>query len=429
METIAISRIADFRKIAAGEPDWLYRNRLAGWQAYHSKPMPERVQHIWKYTSPDQFLVEHPEGAMGVLPENADEDARKSIMIDPELAGYGLNKADLTIAAKLQPEIAKTGVVFSDLLTAVQTSPDLVGQHLGKIIGADFGKFEAANMALWNTGFFLYIPPNTIIEKPIFIHRHPTGLQTITRLLVVVDSHSEVTILDDFNCHCTHEGEQLNNVIEIFGKESSNVKYVNIQRLGPAAKIYTNQRTYLERRAKSLSVFNALGGAVAKMNAGTILAGEGADSQMYGIAYGDNKQHFDYHTYHHHKAKQTTSNIEFKVILKDKAQSAYTGLIRIENDAPNCEAYQENRNLLLNKGTKADSIPELEILNDQVRCTHGATVGPLDQDMMFYLKSRGFSESEAIRTLVGGFVESTLGKMPETIGHVIHELVRVKMEE
>jgi Fe-S cluster assembly protein SufD len=429
METNTITNIAGFRKIAAGEPDWLYNHRRLGWQAYHEKPLPDRVVHLWKYTSPDLFLVDTPERAMGVLPENGDEEARKSIMIDPELAGYGFNQGDMTIAAKLQPEIAKKGIVFSDLLTAIQTTPDLTGEYLGKIVGADYGKFEAANMALWNTGFFLYIPPNVIVEKPIYIRRHPTGLLTTTRLLVVVDRNSEVTIIDDFNCHCTHEGEQANNVIEIFGKESSNVKYVNIQRFGPAARIYTNQRTYLERHAKSVSIFNSLGGAVAKMNAGTILGGEGADSQMYGVAFGDNRQHFDYHTYHHHKAKATTSNIEFKVILKDKAQSAYTGLIRIENDAPNCEAYQENRNLLLSKGTKADSIPELEILNDQVRCTHGATVGPLDQDMMFYLKSRGFSESEAVRTLVGGFVQSTLGKMPETLGHIIGELVRVKMEE
>jgi Fe-S cluster assembly protein SufD len=414
-----VKYIAEFRKIAAGEPDW----------PYHEKPLPERVIHLWKYTSPDQFLVDKPERAMGIIPENADEEARNSIMIDPELAGYGFNQGDMTIATKLQPAIAKTGVVFSDLITAIQTTPDLTGEYLGKIVGAEYGKFEAANMALWNTGFFLYVPPNVIVEKPIFIKRHPTGLLTTTRLLVIVDKNSEATIIDDFNCHCTHEGEQANNVIEIFGNESANVKYVNIQRFGPAAKIYTNQRTYLERHAKSISIFAALGGAVAKMNAGTILGGEGADSQMYGVAFGDNRQHFDYHTFHHHKAKATTSNIEFKVILKDKAQSAYTGLIRIENDAPNCEAYQENRNLLLNKGTKADSIPELEILNDQVRCTHGATVGPLDQDMMFYLKSRGLSAPEAVRTLVGGFVQSTLGKMPETLGHIIGELVRVKMEE
>jgi Fe-S cluster assembly protein SufD len=118
---------------------------------------------------------------------------------------------------------------------------------------------------------------------------------------------------------------------------------------------------------------------------------------------------------HHHQAPHTRSNLDFKVVLTGRARSAYTGLIRIASDAPSSEAYQENRNLLLTEGTKADSIPELEILTDEVMCTHGATVGSLDPDHLFYLASRGIPRREAARMIVGGFFEPTLKRLPEDL--------------
>lgn len=430
METITIeNNKIDFRKIANDEPAWLYQLRLQGWQSYVDLPMPEQTNHLWRYTAPASFAVSNPEDAMQVLPESANPDIQDSSMIDPELAGSAATDMELGVIARLQPDIAKTGIIFEGLLTAVRKYPELIENYLGKLIPANFGKFEAANMALWSTGIFLYIPPYLSIEKPIYIHRQPTGLFSATRLLAIIGQNSQITLIDDFYGDFVQNGGLANNAIEIFAGESANVKYANIQRFGTKSKIYTNQRINLDRNAVGISVFASLGGALAKLNAGTILAGKGANSQMYGVAFGNNNQHLDHHTYHHHKAAATTSNINFKVVLRQKALSAYTGLIRIEKDAPNCEAYQENRNLLLNKGARAESIPELEILNDQVRCTHGATVGPLDPEMMFYIRSRGLTESQAVKELVAGFIQATLDKMPGNLGHIVGELVKAKMEE
>jgi len=149
---------------------------------------------------------------------------------------------------------------------------------------------------------------------------------------------------------------------------------------------------------------------------------------MYGVVFGDNDQHFDYHTVHHHKASNSYSDIDFKVVLKDKANSATTGLIRIEEDAQNCQAFQLNRNLLLNDGPKAESIPELEILCDQVQCSHGATVGPIDNNMMFYLMSRGIEKKEAVNIITRGFVEPTIQKLPEELGELTRNLIIEKMK-
>ena len=156
--------------------------------------------------------------------------------------------------------------------------------------------------------------------------------------------------------------------------------------------------------------------------------GPGAESNIYGLLFGTGRQHFDNHTLHRHTSGQTRSNIDFKVVLRDRALSAYTGLIRIENRAKGCEAYQENRNLLLNQGARAETIPELEILNEDVTCTHGATIGPIDPDMVFYLKSRGLTKPEAVQMIVSGFVSNTLKMVPEDLRHRITNFVEQRLD-
>ena len=172
----------------------------------------------------------------------------------------------------------------------------------------------------------------------------------------------------------------------------------------------------------------AFGATIAKHNYGVELAGKNAESNMYGLAFGSARQHFDYHTLHHHSVGETLSNIDYKVVLRDKALSAYTGLIRIEQDARTCEAYQENRNLLLSKGAKAETIPELEILNEDVRCSHGATIGPIDPLEVFYLQSRGLPAELATRMIVAGYAEATMKRLPDDLKPRIRESVMRRLE-
>ena len=183
------------------------------------------------------------------------------------------------------------------------------------------------------------------------------------------------------------------------------------------------ERAEVGRDATLLTAITSLGSAVTKSDFGSLLAGPGATVELWGFLFGEGRQHFDHHTLHDHRAGHTYSNLDFKVVLRDRARSAYTGLIRIEPDAPESEAYQENRNLLLNDGARAESIPELEILTDAVKCTHGATVGTLDPLHLFYLMCRGLPRPEAVRLIVGGFIEPTLSRLPEDLsrrlrGHV-----------
>jgi Fe-S cluster assembly protein SufD len=426
LDTMIREEIA-FRQIASGEPEWFYRLRKEAWEYYLASPPPERSTNVWRYTDPAEFMIENPQALFDRLPHLPDKISPEPRQMSSEHAALGYNQDDLRTYVKMTPELTNSGVIFKDLYSAIRDNRGLVEQHLGHLVGPTFGKFEAFNMALWNNGLFLYIPSNMVVEKPIYLHRHPTGKNTIQRLLVVIGNNAQATVIDDYACHCKAQNSLVNSAVEIFTGEASNLRYVNLQNLGPETRTYITIRSRIGQNANFKSIYGSIGSLVTKVNAGTILAGRGANSQMYGAVFGDGKQHFDYHTMQHHKAGESFSNLNFRVALKDSAKSAYTGLIRIEKNTVNCEAYQENRNLLLTPGAKADSIPELEILTDQVRCTHGATMGPIDPEQIFYLKCRGIGETEAVRMIVSGFMESLLSQLPIESAIILRDLITKKL--
>jgi len=426
-QTMLKEKVA-FRSKTNSESEWLYNFRQLGWEFYQDEPMPERVNHLWRYTDPQLFTLTKPDEILKSLPRSSDTLNGKMLKADQGLAAYAANKTDMKAILQVSEEFQESGAIIADLSSAIGKHHDIVSRFFGRLIPHDFGKFEALNMALWNTGLFIYIPDNVVIEKPIYLYRHPTGNITMTRLLVVVGKNAQATVIDDYKCPCNTNPTMANSAVELFADDSSRLSYVNLQRLALDNKTFVTQRTQLGADAETYTLFASLGSGVAKVDEGTILTGRGSTSNMFGVAFGDEKQRFDHHTLHHHKASNSYSHIDFKVVLKERANSAYTGLIKIEKDALNCEAYQENRNLLLNRGPKAETIPELEILTDQVRCSHGATVGPIDPEMVFYLTSRGYSKDEAVRAIVTGFVEPTLNKMPDELGATIREIVLDKLE-
>lgn len=410
------------------EPQWLYNIRKESWVYFNDLGLPPRANHLWRYTDPRDVLVKNPTDLMKIIPPLPDRTENDLASPDGDFSGYGYNRSDYMTFARLAPALEKSGVIFKDLLSASRENENIVGEYLGRLVGYDFGKFEAANLALWNTGLFLYIPDNTEISRPVRLQRHPSGQNTFHRLLVVVGNNSKVTLIDDYSGECRREEAQVNSTVEIFAGDASKVEYFNTQRHSVSCKSYITQRAKINRDAQIVSVFAGIGSNISKTNAGTILDGHGADSRLYGIVFGDGTQHFDYHTMHHHTASNGYSNIDFKVVLRDKANSATTGLIRIEEDAQNCQAYQVNRNLLLNEGTRAESIPELEILCDQVQCSHGATVGPIDREMLFYLMSRGVAYKEAMNIITMGFLEPTIRKFPAELNELTRELLTMKMK-
>ncbi|MFQ5607066.1 MAG: SufD family Fe-S cluster assembly protein, partial [Candidatus Zixiibacteriota bacterium] len=287
----------------------------------------------------------------------------------------------------------------------------------------------ALNGALWPDGLFIFVARGAHIAEPIQLLRRGANSESWTygRTLIIAGEDSDVTITDECFSVTDEIAGKSNHVVELIGLSGSNTHYFSLQRNNLNSTSYYTQRAALEDRAKTTVVFATLGGKRHKADLGTILRGRGAESLQYGLVFGSGKQQFDHHTAHISRGAHGYSNLDFKVVLKDRAHSAYTGLIRVDENVPNCEAYQTNRNLLLNRGAKAESIPELEILCDEVICTHGATVGPIDEMQVFYLMNRGIPRNEAVKMVVRGFVEPTLKLLPDSLrerirGHVDERL-------
>lgn len=427
--------IDEFAPALERGPQWLQQKRHLSRQAFNGLPLPRRGLHLWRYTDPEKFLIRH--GTVIDTPLADDYDGVEKIALSHlkqgHLSGMVTDLGGREIKVYGTEELDRKGVVVSTLSEAVDKHKELVEKYLYQLVNGQTGKFEAMNGALFNDGIFIYVPDSVTVEKPLHLLRE-TGRENsahFPRLLVVVGKNAELTVIDEYgggSVDIDRGVSNTNSAVEIFGLEESRVRYVSLQRQMATAHSYLMHRARIERGATMLTVPLAFGASISKQNFGVILNGEGAESKMYGLLFGSEYQHFDNHTLHHHAAGRTTSNIDFKVVLRDRALSAYTGLIRIDRESKTCEAYQGNRNLLLNKGTKVETIPELEILNEDVKCSHGATIGPIDPLSVFYLTSRGIGREEAVRMIVSGFVASTLKQIPEDLQERISNFVAKRLE-
>jgi len=222
---------------------------------------------------------------------------------------------------------------------------------------------------------------------------------------------------------------QLYGVSEIFAGAASRLTHLLVQTMSQGTVAHLTQRIRLAKDAHALSSILSLGAKSMKLDTGTLLAGEGSEVETIGLLYGRGRQAFDHHTVHHHSAPHTNSNLDFKAVVTGRARSAYTGNITIEKEAPFSSAYQQNNNLLLSEKARAESIPELEIKIDEVQCSHGATVGQIDPDELFYLMSRGIPEKEAVRQIVRGFLEAILQRVPEKLQDPLREELDSRLQE
>ena len=416
-------------------PRWLRDRRKLSRDAYNRTPIPPRGLHLWRYTDPMRFLFDRRNVNDSTFTGGLDAVHHLELkhLRDGHIAAFVADLAGREVQIHGADKLASRKVVVSTLSDAVEKNRALVELYLYQLINQQTGKFEAMNGALWNDGIFVYVPDNVVVEQPIHLLREAGQASSAQypRLLVVVGRNAGLTLVDEYagGSDDLEKGVTYSNgAVEIFGLQDSRIRYVTVQRQGLGVQSYLTHRARIDRGATMLTIPLAFGASVSKQNFGVIMNGPSAESKMYGLLFGGGRQQFDNHTLHHHAHGHTTSNIDFKVVLSGKATSAYTGLIRIDHNAQVCEAYQENRNLLLNPGTKADSIPELEILNEEVTCTHGATVGPIDPMELFYLGSRGIPEREAVQMVVSGFVASTLKLVPDDLRERITGIVNQRLE-
>ncbi|MCP4724645.1 MAG: SufD family Fe-S cluster assembly protein [bacterium] len=415
--------------ISMDQPGWLKTMRESAWKVYKDTSLPSRIPQLWRFTDPEKFL--YTENGSNELKDTEIPEYVSAELSSGKSSVIVFNNSAGSVKVLMSEEAEKAGVIAGDLSTIVRDNKELTEPYLGKIVNSRFGKFEALNLAAWGSGIFLYIPENTVIKEPLHLINHiPDNGSFTLRTLIIADKLSEATVIDDVRGGSEKSNNDHTNIVtEVFAKESSNLNYINAQMLNSGSNIFHTCRNRIDNNAKSVTAIAGLGGKTTKANYGGMITGEGAESRLLGFVIGIKKKHFDHYTVHDHYAQHTDSNMDFRVVLSDKAQSSCVGRINIEHDALFSTAYQENKNLVLSPKCKVESIPELEIKTDEVRCSHGATMGPPDKDQIFYLKSRGINEKDAVQLITEGFMEDSLRQLPGKVRNILTDYISASLSE
>jgi Fe-S cluster assembly protein SufD len=373
------------RSVLQGEPDWLQKRRLSALATYERLPMPSKTDEEWRRTD-----------ISGLKATDFSELEHRN----------GFNLGGLSALPR--------GVILEPLRAAAEKHRQMIEPLLFTLARAERDRFTAMHAAFFTGGTFLYVPDGVVIDEPIVAQHttHAGGGAVLPHTLIVAGRGARFHYLDEYLSEADDEPGYRTGSAEIFVGEGAEVGYVSVQKWGRNAWHFGDQRARVEKDAK-LKLFNVtLGGRFSKTRVEASLVGQGAEAELKALYLASGEQFFDFHTLQDHQVGNTRSDLLFKGALQDTARTVYAGLIRIEKGAARSDAYQANRNLVLSDHAKATSIPMLEIDNNDVRCTHGATVGPVDPQHMFYLRSRGIPEQTAKRMLVQGFFGDVLDRIP-----------------
>ena len=418
-ETIpeVVSAGLDYPAFASGlsEPDLVSGLRERAWRRYEELPFPSRKTEEWRYTDlskidfdayvparPDSDTEEeYPAAVKAVLDRSGDR------------SGIIVQRNGRVVHVELEAGLAERGVILCSLERASVEHPELLERTLVGTRPAPMEeKLWSLNLAFASGGYLLYIPRDVRLEAPVHAFRmiDRAGSLVATQSIVVAESGAEGAVIDEF---VSDDIDAISvHAAVVDGEPNAGVDYVALQNYGRGVKHFSIQHLTSHRDSR-LGAFNIqLGGDLSRADVSSNLAGPGTDARMLALWFGDADQHFDHHTLQLHAQPHAASDLLFKGALTDRATSVFRGLIRVEPGAQLTDAYQTNRNLLLSDRANAIALPSLEIEADDVRCSHGATIGQVEDGQLFYLMSRGLTRAQAERLLVLGFFDEVIGRIP-----------------
>jgi Fe-S cluster assembly protein SufD len=363
-------------------------------ERYRSISLPDTSEEHWRFTDLAGF---DPDG------------------FDPSSTAVPIEAASLLDALDLAALVSVTeaGLRIEHAVEGLRVER-LTDDHelLGALVGAD-EKFAAHNAALWQNGLLVVVPKGLELTLPIYVRITNTaeGGSLFWRLLVVAEEQSRATVIEEYASGSPGLHAYSNAAVELFVDQAAKLEYVSIQNLSLATWHFASHRARVARDAELDWVAGGFGSHKGKTRIQNDLVGPGATSRVTGAYFADGTQHLDYDTFQEHAAPSTTSDFAFKGALRDQATAVWRGMIRVEPDAQKTNGYQENRNLILSDTAHADSIPGLEIMANDVRCTHGATSSPVNRDELFYCMARGLSRGAAERLILRGFFQDVLDRI------------------
>jgi len=411
------------------DPLWLTAKRKEAWEIFQALDWPNPRDENWmrsdirglrlsKFQPNVEESVEIAQGTPVRLREGVEVSASVS----------SIN--GVVVQESLQEALAAQGVVVGSLSRCAREHSELVEKHLHSLICPKSDRFAALQAAMWSDGFFVYVPRNVRVELPIHLHAAlGDGQVDLSHTLIVLEEGAEATVLfesasPEANARGFHCGG-----VELIQHANSHLRYVNLQDWGKGSWHFAHQRASVGRDAQLQWTVAAMGAKFAQVDQRVDLVQPGASSQVNGVMFTQDRQHLVYNTLQHHKAPHCTSDFLYKSVLQDRSRTVWRGMIKVSEGAQKTDGYQRNDNLLLSDTARADSIPGLEINADDVRCTHGSTSGRVDEELIFYAQTRGFTRSEATRMIVTGFFQQifdriTIESVRDALGAAIARQVR-----
>lgn len=423
-----VEAISDTRN----EPQWLRDARLAAWATYESLPMPS-MEEEWRRT--DYRHIRWHEAAPLNTPNGATADTIPAKTRAPLMGNVEGGLLAFVDGKLVQHEMAdalkEQGIIFTDLDTAVRDHSDLVQQYLmTQAVKTTDGKFAALHGALWQYGAFVYVPRNKVAELPlhvVFYNTHSGA--SLGHILVVVEENAQATVQVDYastphgDTHATYIG-----VTELIVKDAANLRYVALQEWNRTTYEFSHQRAVVGRDANCDWVLGTMGSRLTKAFIEVDVVGKGANARVSGFFFADKGQFFDLDTQQNHNAPVTVTDLLFKGAAKDNARTLWQGMIKSLPKMQKIDGYQVCRNLLLSDDARMDSIPGLEIEADDVACSHAATFGTLEEQILFYLMSRGITRPQAELMVIDGFFDELLQRVPfEGVRERLQEAIEAKI--
>ncbi len=413
---------------ARREPDWLTSLRRSAWSDFEQLAWPDRRDEEWIRTDIRLFKLskfslpaQRPSGPapVGVLSNGVG------------LAGSTASLNGFAAGTRVEPSLAARGVVFGELDELLKDHEGVLRPYLERrLLDGRQDRFAALHAACWTASHVLYVPRGVRIAEPFHMSAAlRDGGVDEGRTLIGIEEGAEATVLNETFCDSAAAAGLHCGATEIVLRPGSQLRYVHLQDWGQGVWHFAHQQAQVERNASLQWTSAAMGSRLAKVNQRVSLAGDGAECQVNGVLFTEGKQHLSYHTLQHHKAARCRSDFLYKSALQDQSRTVWRGLIKVDPGAQKTDGYQRNDNLLLSASARADSIPGLEIEADDVRCTHGSTTSKVDEELIFYCQSRGYSRREATRLIDTGFIQHifdriTFESVREALGSAIARRVR-----
>lgn len=417
------------------EPAWVTESRRQAFQRYCELLETELDPEEWRRVDlramrPDRFqLCAASEAAQAE--QGASEDAETLLTGQADFAGHVKHTDGQLISSELSEELAAKGVIFGDLATVAREHGELIQQHfMTRAVNSQRDRFSAWHAAFWTGGTVLYVPRNVVVDAPLhsLITLQADKAADFSHTLVILEEGASATLLEE----TTSTSEDLLGLhvgaVELILAKEARLRYVQLQNWNHKVWHIAHQAGRVENNGFLQWTVGGIGAKLAHIHQDVVLDGRGAEAEVNGVTFSTDKQIHSFYTQQSHNAPETRSDLLYKQVLRDESRAIWRGMIRVEPEGQQTNGYQRNDSLMLSPTCRADAIPGLEIEADDVRCTHGATAGRVDEEQIFYCMSRGMSEYEAMHMIVEGFFQTVFDRIPvEAVRETLNQAIIKKL--